>query len=97
VFLGRAHRVIRGSACVRSYELVSSDGNRQQHIIGKSLLDPLTIGGCLLYPQTMKRSNLSSELCKTGQITPSSGFGRWFCYSNSCFVFFLFYLFRLNL
>jgi hypothetical protein len=34
-------------------------------------------------PQTMKRSNLSPELCKTGQITPSSGFGRWFCYSNS--------------
>jgi hypothetical protein len=26
----------------------------------------------------MKRSILSPELCKTGQITPSSGFGWWF-------------------
>jgi hypothetical protein len=29
----------------------------------------------------MKWSNLPPELCKTGQITPSGGFGRWFCYS----------------
>jgi hypothetical protein len=34
----------------------------------------------------MKRSNLPPELCKTGQITLSSGFGRWFYYSNSGFA-----------
>jgi hypothetical protein len=40
---------------------------------------PPTIGGGLVYPSTMKQSNLPSELYKTGQITPSSGFGQWFC------------------
>jgi hypothetical protein len=33
-------------------------------------------------PQTIKRSNLLPELCKTSQITPLSGFGWWFWYSN---------------
>jgi hypothetical protein len=37
---------------------------------GKSLIDPPTTRGSLVYPSTMKRSNLPPELCKTGQITP---------------------------
>jgi hypothetical protein len=53
---------------------------------GKSLLHPPTMGSGLLYPQTKKRSNLPPELCKTGQITPSSGFRRWFCYSINGFA-----------
>jgi hypothetical protein len=44
-----------------------NDGAGCRFFIGKSLLDPPpTIRGCLLYPQTMKRSNLPPELCKTG-------------------------------
>jgi hypothetical protein len=50
----------------------------KQSSLGKSLIDPPTIGGGLVYPSTMKRSNLPPELCKTGQITLSSGFGRRF-------------------
>jgi hypothetical protein len=34
----------------------------------------------------MKWSNLPPELCRIGQITPSGGFGWWFCYSVSCFA-----------
>jgi hypothetical protein len=34
----------------------------------------------------MKWYNLPSELCKTGQITPSGGFGPWFCYNVSGFA-----------
>jgi hypothetical protein len=52
--------------------------------VGKS--PPQLMGVVYFTPQTMKRSNLPPELCKTGQITPSSGFGRWFCYSNSGFA-----------
>jgi hypothetical protein len=33
----------------------------------------------------MKRFIVPLELCKTGQITASSGFGR-VCYSNNCFA-----------
>jgi hypothetical protein len=36
-------------------------------------------------PQTMKRSNLPPELCKTGQITPLAVLDGG-CYSNSCFA-----------
>jgi hypothetical protein len=42
---------------------------------GKSLLDPQLWGSSTL-PQTMKRSNLSPELCKTSQITPRAVLGR---------------------
>jgi hypothetical protein len=42
---------------------------------GKSLLDPPNYGGSSTLPQIMKRSNLSPELCKTGQITPRAVLG----------------------
>jgi hypothetical protein len=52
----------------------------------KVYLTPQLWGVVYFTPRTMKRSNLPPELCKTGQITPLSGFERWFCYSNSCFA-----------
>jgi hypothetical protein len=57
-----------------------------QYIKEKVYLTPPTMGSRLLYPRTMKRSNLPPELCKTGQITPRAVLGRWFCYSNRCFA-----------
>jgi hypothetical protein len=41
----------------------------------KSLLNPLNYGVVYFTLQTMKRPNLPSEFCKTGQITLSSGLG----------------------
>jgi hypothetical protein len=44
----------------------------------------------------MKRSNLSPELCKTGQITPRAVLGGGFA-TVTLILPFSFYLFRLNL
>ena len=52
-----------------------------------------TIYGGLLHLMNYKIGFLPPKLSKTGQITPSSGFRWWFCYSDGGFVFFFFIYF----
>ena len=49
---------------------------------GKKSTPPPQLWGGLIYPSTMKRSDLSPELFKTVYFTPWAGFQRRFCYSN---------------
>ena len=46
---------------------------------------------------TIKLDFLPSEHFKTGQITSSNGIERWFCYSNSSFMFLVFFIFTESL
>ena len=53
----------------------------------KVYLIPWTINGSLLHPPILKPSTLPPKLSKTGQITPTSGFRRRVCYSNTILSF----------
>ena len=42
-------------------------------------------------PSNYKTEYSTPELSKSGQITPSSSFGQWFCYSSTILFFFFTY------
>jgi hypothetical protein len=71
--LSNTNEMLQCILALQNLDLYTAVSNIQ---MGKSLIDPPIIGGGLIYPRTMKWSNLPPELCKTGQITPSGGFGR---------------------
>jgi hypothetical protein len=64
-------------------------------MVGKSLLHPPTMG-VIYFTPNYKMVYPTLELCKTGQITPLSGFGRWVATVTVVLYLFI-YLFRLNL